>query len=201
MSEPGLPSKTWSYMRAVLGALAFLVLVPAVCGLTLWFFATYYPEETGKALSPILTPLLESLRDDQEFVSRFTARMDEVERDLKAVEERLEEVMTRSESVSAQVGLVPETGPVQDERGRRLLSALDALTVARVEYAMGNRGVALREVRLAEEILTSVAGIREEIRSTLGRAASELSSNSPAAGDWLSVLWHSVLEEIRSGSS
>lgn len=201
VSQTSASSKAWYYVKAVVGAVLFVALVPVVSGVALWLMATYYPEKTAEFMAPVLRPLVSSYQaKDASGQEALKSRLAQVEQDMEALKKSVEETLARAATAEGASGQA--TGPVEvrvDPRTAKLLSALDSLTVARVEHTMGNRGVALREVRLAQELLGAITDLPEDVKTLLDRAASELAGDSPAAGDWLSVLWHAVLREATAG--
>ncbi|MBE3519727.1 MAG: hypothetical protein IMW97_05415 [Firmicutes bacterium] len=201
MSQTPASSKVWHYVKAFVGAVLFVALVPVVSGVALWLVATYYPEKTAEFMAPVLKPLVSSYQaKDASEQEALKSRLAQIEQDMETLKKRVEESLARPATAEGTPGQA--TGPVEvrvDPRTAKLLSALDSLTVARVEYTMGNRGVALREVRLAQELLGAITDLPEDVKNLLDRVASELAGDSPAAGDWLSVLWHAVLREATQG--
>ena len=191
-------SRAWYYFKTFVGAIVLVVLIPVVSGAALWFAITYYPEKTGEFMEPLLKPLVSGYQaKDASALEVLNSRVDRIERDLEDLQKSVGEILTRPAAASGEPGGAALVKV--DEKAVKLLSALDSLTVARVEYTMGNRGVALREVRLAQELLGTVESLPEDVRTLLDKAASELTGDSPAAGDWLSVLWHAVVKEACPG--
>ncbi|HHW17367.1 MAG TPA: hypothetical protein GXX30_00450 [Firmicutes bacterium] len=210
-------SRAAGFLRLMFWAIAYILLVPVVVLTVLWGAVTYFPEPTKRFLGPVFEAIVPASSSDlearvKEEVSRHFSQVEtEVTRlrdNISALEERLSLV---EKSVSAQGAASKEdqTGESPGPQGisasevsrviaekSRVFTALAALTTARVEYLQGNKGSALREVRLAQAVLGSTSGLSGEIDDMLSRAATEVSKDSPSAQDWLSLVWHRIFQEV-----
>lgn len=227
------PRRGPSAITRVLLGIVYIILVPVVAAIGLAGAATYFPEPTSALLGPVFRAIMgqAGAPDIGETVSRVESaeeRLAKIEEDVATLTAGLDSVEAAMAETSPVTpgGGAEGTGEGQDVAGAdaeelsklsaaltsavdestskdHMLAALTALTLARTEYAYGNRANAERELALAR---TAMEGAGEtqglntaDLNSAFDKAQEALSQNSATAHDWLSLAWHTLAESLASG--
>ncbi len=193
--EPQVRGPGLRILKTMGMAALYVLLIPLTSLAFLWCAVTYFPGPFKAVLGPVIDALAEPSEASQEndtidAIDAVDRRLAKLEGDLALLAEQIEKGPGASIS--------PEEGDGQGahllDAKSPLLAALAELTMARVEYLWENRNLALREVKLALDMLPPQSS--EDLLAAVRKAAEELARGSPAAGDWLSVAWHLAVEAV-----
>lgn len=219
-AKPGTGRSGWPAIRALVLAVCYIVLIPAVSVMALLAYVQYFPEQARAFLGPAVKKLVAPAEGEgataaaEQALSKVTA----VEDRLSKLEADIAALAAANEPAAGEAGQTGQAGsqgespasaidkaavealvtPVREEsRGKdRELAALAALTLARSELLSGNREVALREARLAASALQGSAGVPKEATDALASGIDALTKASETSGDWLSIAWHALAQEV-----
>ena len=207
-SERGL-----SAVKVFLLAVLYLILVPAVCAVSLMVAAAYFPGPTKALLGPAFrnldlteqtsdgTSLDQGVTDVSQRVAAMDERLSKVETDLLALSQQASAAAPTAvggEQAQSEVSQVSQA--LEKSRDRdKVLIALAAVSVSRTELLAGNWEVAARELGIAWQALegTNDAGSPEalsEVKDALLKASEALASRGVSAADRLSLVWHLLVE-------
>jgi len=193
-----------SVIKVFLLAVLYLILVPAVCAVSLMVAAAYFPGPTKAVLGPAFkelgltvqgtneTSLGQAVTDVSQTVASMGERLAKVEKDLLALSQQTSATIPQAGGEASQA--------IRDSRERdKILIALSAVSVSRTELLAGNWEVAARELGIARQTLEGTGDngsspALAEAKDALSRASEALASRGVSAADRLSLAWHLLVE-------
>jgi len=198
-------------LRTLVAALCYVLLIPAVSVMALLGAVAYFPGPTKAVLGPALRAIASEAGEDgaDNEASQALARVSGAENRLSKLEADIAALAAKA-TEPAGPALKPDDSqvkaliePVRKEAHEKdgLLAALSALTLARAELLSGNREVALREMRFAQDLLGGSVGVASGgmpagLAEALAKGSDALLKGSGTAGDWLSLAWHTLAEAL-----
>lgn len=194
------PQKKGHFLYQVFLAVGYIVLIPLVVLSSLMVCTTYFPQKTQEILGLILARVTGTENPELEKVGALEDRVAKIESDLKEVMSRQMESKEQGNNVSpgsseATRSELDRIASEVDEKST-LLGIISTVTVARMEYLQGNRHKCEQELNAAKLMLEKISLVPQETQDMLGKAIEEVDRGSVQAEDWLSLVWHNLIEAI-----